>query len=265
MKPLVVIPTFLTEEQDATVVMDCVHSIRRTVSDTVDIMLVDDCSPDKKARDRVYAEGGKAAGSQFHLYCKAENTGFSRTVNIGLNKAVEEGRDAVLMNADIEMLTPGWVKRCQETVGTQGQPAAVTGALLTYPNGLIQHAGIYFSLLTRSFDHMYKFGPPNLPAALEKNNVPVTGAFQYIRHACLAEIGVYDEGFRMGWEDVDYCIRVFKANMECVYNPNIRAIHHEMMFRGKKSEKVEKWTLESWFYFCEKYAEQPFGGLVPNW
>lgn len=261
-KPLVVIPTFLSAEEDVTVVGACIKSIRNTVSDTVDVLLVDDCSPRCDLHPELHARYGTY---DFEVHHKDENSGYSRTINVGLQRALDEGRDAVTINADMEMLTPGWVNRCLKTTGSEGQPAAVIGAHLKYPNGLIQHAGIYFSLLTRTFDHRFKYGPENLPAALKKYNVPVTGAFQYIRHECLEKIGLYDEDFRMGWEDVDYCIRVFLEGMECIYNPNIRAIHHEQMFRGRKSEKVAKWTHGSWLHFCEKYASQPFGGLVPNW
>jgi GT2 family glycosyltransferase len=167
------------------------------------------------------------------------------------------------MNADVEMTTPGWVRTCQKVKDAQNRPAAVIGALLLYPNGTIQHAGIYFSMLTRTFDHMYKYGPGNLPEALRPRVCPVTGAFQYIRAATLEDIGLYDENFHMAHEDVDYCVRVFLAEQQCVYEPRVRAFHFEAMFRGRPSKKVQDWQMKSWMYFCEKYAHQSFTGMVP--
>lgn len=260
LKPLVVVPTYLTEEKDVEVCMDTIRSIRHTVSESVDILVVDDHSPSESllsgltpALERFEAE----------FYRKEENSGFSKTVNIGLQRALDEGRDAVLMNADMEMTTPGWVKTCQKTKDGQNRPAAVVGGLLLYPTGLIQHAGIYFSLLTRTFDHMYRFGPGNLPEALKLRIAPVTGAFQYIRLDTLEKVGIYDEGFSMAHEDVDFCIRVFLAKLHCVYNPNVRAYHFEGMFRSRPSRKVEEWQAKSWLYFAEKWAKQSFSGLVP--
>jgi hypothetical protein len=63
----------------------------------------------------------------------------------------------VLVNADIEIITDGWLDRFQATEGlfVEG-PAAVVGALLFYPAGLIQHGGVYFSLLTREFNHFWR-------------------------------------------------------------------------------------------------------------
>lgn len=264
MKPLVVIPNYVTKDGDVEVVGTTLASIRRTVSDSVDVMLVDDCSPRPELVEAIRQEYGRY---DFELIRKEENTGFSRTVNIGLKRARDEGREAVLLNADMELSTPGWVNRCRKTTGSKGQPAALVGALLLYPNGLIQHAGIYFSLLTRTFDHLYRYSPGNLPDALKKKVCPVTGAFQFIRPAVLEDVGLYDEAFFMGWEDVDYCIRVFNAGMECVYNPNIRAYHYESMFRGgeRADSKVKEWQARSFVLLCNKYATQSFAGLVPNW
>jgi GT2 family glycosyltransferase len=201
---------------------------------------------------------------QSEVHRKSKNSGFSKTVNVGLRKALQEGRDAILMNADIELTTPGWYRHFKSTRDQKDRPAAVVGALLLYPNGLIQHGGIYFSLLTRTFDHLYKYGPPNLPEALKKSVSPVTGALQYIRHSTLETVGLYDESFYMGWEDVDYCLRVFAHGQQCIYNPNVRAFHFEMMFRGQPSPKIAEWQQKSWIYLCEKWKDQSFHDLVPT-
>lgn len=259
-KPLVIVPTFLAEEGDLEVTLDAVRSVRKTVSDSVDILLVDDGSP---ARDLVDGIEPGLARLDAELVRKEENSGFSKTVNVGLRRALDEGRDAVLLNADVEMDVPGWVRTCQKTLDGKNRPAAVVGAQLLYPNGLIQHAGIYFSMLTRTFDHMYKYGPQSLPEALEPALRPVTAAFQYIRRETLEVVGLYDENFFMAHEDVDFCIRVFLAGLQCVYQPKVRAYHFEMMFRGRPSPKVADWQQKSWLYFAEKWEKQSFLGLVP--
>ena len=259
-KPLVIIPLFLAQSDDVGVALDAVRSVRNTVSDSVDILVVDDRSPDQGLVDGI-APGLERYNAE--LVRKEQNTGFAKTVNIGLRRALTEGRDAVLLNADMEISTPGWVRVCQKVQDDHGRPAAIVGALLLFPNGTIQHAGIYFSLLTRTFDHMYKYGPGNLPEALMSRVCPVTGAFQYIRHDTLEKVGIYDDNFHMAHEDVDYCVRVFLAGLQCVYEPRVRGFHFEAMFRGRPSPKVNEWQVKSWMYFCEKYAKQSFAGMVP--
>lgn len=261
-RPLVVIPAYSTSNEDLQTLGDALTSVRKSVSDGVEILVVDDGSPDRKI-----AEATKTLCDLHNADCelKRENEGFSRTVNVGLRRALDEGRAAVLMNADVEIETPGWAKMMEKTKDSHGSRAAVVGARLLFPNGLIQHGGIYFSLLTRTFDHKYKYGPANLPAALASTVCPVTGAFQWITNECLTEVGLYDEEFRMGWEDVDYCIRVMRSGRDCIYNPRIWGWHHEMMFRGRKNEKLQKWQAESWLTFGNKWANENFAGLVPSW
>lgn len=70
----------------------------------------------------------------------------------------------------------------------------------------------------------------------------------------------------MGFEDVDYCIRAFKDDFAIVYNPNIRALHFESLFRGRGgSEKLRQWQADSLKYLIEKWGDQNFAGLVPNY
>ena len=265
MKPLAIVPTFLRQTTDLQVTEKCLQSLRETARNKCDVLVVDDCSPEL---DLVV--GLKHACERFDADMDRHrvNSGFSASVNVGLRRCLEEGRDAVLVNNDIEFgMTPDWLKLM---VG-QRQPhsiklASIVGALLVYPNNsLIQHAGIGFSLLTRSFFHRYHYGPGDLPAAQHATVCPVTGALQFIRLECLEGIGVYDEGYRMGYEDVDYNIRAWLSGRACVYQPGVRAIHYESFTRGRKTPRIEKWEDESWKHFCATHGDVNFLEFVPNY
>lgn len=264
MKPLAVIPTFVRKEEDVELVQTTIASLHRTAPDELEILVVDDGSPEEALVDQLDVQQELLG---FELLRKETNTGFSRTVNFGLRRALQEGRNAILVNADIEMCCPpGWVNQMEQQRGLVNPDtrAAVVGALLLYPNGLIQHAGIYFSLLTRTFDHYYKYGPWDLPEAQRAEVRPVTGALQFIRHECLTNVGLYDEDFKMGWEDVDYCLRVLMSGRECVYQPAVRAFHHEGMFRFRKDEQLQRWQAESFMRLMNKYRTTSFAELVPT-
>jgi GT2 family glycosyltransferase len=238
---LCVIPTFLRSDAELDVVLRCLVSLATTAPDA-QVVVVDDFSP-----ERGLVASLKVACDElgFDLVQRTANAGFSTTVNVGLRRALESGMDAVLVNADIEFIDAGWLDRMRERNDTQGRPAAVVGARLLYPNGLLQHAGIFLSLLNRDWMHRFHYGPSNLPEALVACRCPVTAALQLIRHETLVSVGLYDEGYRMCFEDVDYCLRVFDADLECIYEPSVRAWHREKFFRGKPSPVIERWTRES--------------------
>lgn len=261
--PLAVIPTYVTAGRDVEMLHNTLKSLRaKTPDDRLDILVVDDGSPDTTLKSAV---ANTAARFDAEVHLKVENTGFSRTVNVGLQRALDEGRDAILVNSDIEILSEGWLDHMeqQDAILVGEDKAGIVGGLLLYPNMLIQHGGIYFSLLTREFDHLWKHAPHNLPIARQPQSCPVTGALQFIRHEVLTTVGIYDERFRMGMEDVDYCIRTFLAGFDCVYQPKVRAYHYESAFRGRSSEKLDQWHKESFRRFMEKWHQQSFAGLVP--
>lgn len=259
---LAIIPNYVTTGSDIDLLTTCVESFESTVErEDVDLLVVDDGSPEE---DLLRAVRGYVEGRGWKFIAKTENTGFARTVNVGLKHALDNGQHAVLINADIEFIDKGWLDVMVDTTGEDGEKAAIVGARLLYPNGLIQHAGVYFSLLHRWFDHIYKHAPGDLPEAQHKRTCPVTAALQLIRHSTLVDLGLYDEKFFMAYEDVDYCVRAWQAGKAVVYQPLVRAFHHESVFRGKPSKKLAEWQSKSWHYFCVKHADVSFAEFVPS-
>lgn len=259
---LAVIPAFMREPPDLELTLAAVESIHATADGEVSVIVVDDFSPSLPLVEELSL---KRTSVGFDLYRNRENEGFSRSVNVGLQMALDQGEDAVLVNADIEVLTHGWDRIMREQLDTHDEPAAVVGALLVYPGGeLIQHAGTFFSLLTRIWDHRFRFAPATLPEALVPCRCPVTAAFQFIRHSTLERVGIYDGEFRMAWEDVDYCLRVFDAGLECIYTPEVCAIHHESIFRGRADSKQDKWQERGLARLTDKHAHTNFAEWVPE-
>ena len=259
--PLAIVPTYLRSDEDLDVLLRCLVSLSVTAPE-LELLVVDDASPAAALVDQVAGVLPELGGE---LHRKPENSGFSATVNVGLRRALEWGQDAVLVNADLEFTSPGWWEALRDRSDTEGRPAAVVGAFLTYPNGLIQHAGVSFSLLERKFVHRFRFGPPGLPEAQRPTRCPVTGALQLIRHTTLAQVGLYDEDFRMGLEDVDYCLRVFDSGLECIYEPAARAVHAESVFRGRDrtTKRIAAWQEASARRLWSKYPLADFSQWVP--
>jgi O-antigen biosynthesis protein len=256
---LAIVPTYLRSKQDLEVLLRCLVSLS-VPAPALELLVVDDCSPAAELVDQVALVLPELGGE---LVRRPDNAGFSATVNVGLRRALEWGQDAVLVNADLEFATPGWWEAMRDRTDTEGRPAAVVGAFLTYPNGLIQHAGVAFSLLERKFHHRFRFGPAALPEAQRPTRCPVTGALQLIRHSTLTKVGLYDEGFRMGLEDIDYCLRTFDAGLECIYEPAARAVHAESVFRGRVTKRIAAWQEESTRHLWAKYPLTDFSQWVP--
>jgi GT2 family glycosyltransferase len=258
---LAVIPTYLRTEGDLELLARCLVTLRDTAPEA-EVLVVDDGSPVPALVASAEQFCGELGVWFDH---RPTNEGFSRTVNVGLRIAHENGCDAVLVNADVEFMDHGWLDRMRARTDTEGRPAAVVGARLLYPNGLLQHAGVMVSLLGRDFYHRFQHGPNDLPEALVACRCPVTAALQLIRFETLEEVGFYDEGYRLCFEDVDYCLRTFEAGLECIYEPSVRAWHHESVFRKKHTDpKIERWTRESTDRLWRTWGDHDLTRFVPE-
>lgn len=253
MNNLIVIPTYISKKEHIDLLETCLNSIRKTTEKGQPIVIVDDCSP---GVDDGHDWAELLANKHSAKYIKnEENLGFSKSVNKGLKLALEQNQNAILVNQDIEFIETNWVD-LMEAAGE-----SVVGALLLYPNRIIQHAGIYFSQITRSFDHRFKGCVENQPEANRLFFCPVTGALQFISNECLHQVGLYDERFFLGYEDVDYCLRVIFSGRKCLYNSNVKAIHHESVIRGTVNIYEQN---QSYFDFVKKYKDVAFDGVAPT-
>ena len=255
MSCLIVIPSYITSEKHAIALLNCVTSLRATTD--APVLIIDDGSPDSELKEKIYPSIREKL-ENIDTIEKYENEGFSKTVNIGLQAALHQDLDACLVNADISFVSPDWLKFMQEA------EADVVGAQLLYPNLIIQHAGIYFSSFSRNFDHRFCGAPFNLPEAQKECECPVTGALQYIHKEVLEKTGLYDEEFKLGFEDVDFMLRAIEDGFRSLYDPKVKAVHHESLFRGNKSEKIKRWEKESYVRLLKKYKGKDFTGLVPT-
>ena len=63
----------------------------------------------------------------------------------------------------------------------------------------------------------------------------VIGACQIIRREAYAQVGALDEQFFYGPEDVDYCIRTWRAGWRVMYVPDAVVIHNEQRLTQRRA------------------------------
>lgn len=264
-RPLIVVPTYCADQQSLAITQRCLRTVHECCSHHADIMVCDDGSPLQRDVLRVVRHYGWRNWS-----ASEENQGFSRTVNSGLRLALEhrDACDVILLNADVEISDSGFVRRFYDPGEYRNDEAeaAIQGAVLFFPGDppLVQHAGVYFSVLRREFDHIHRYAPADLLDLQQWRRCPVTAACMFIRGDALEDVGLFDESFRMGWEDVDYCLRAFQRGYECWVNPTATAVHHESVFRSKPSATRDVWAAMSYRRLWDKHAGLDFSQYVPT-
>jgi GT2 family glycosyltransferase len=143
-------------------------------------------------------------------------------------REVEQTDFLLFLNNDTEVIEPGWLEAMVEQ-GQRPEVAAV-GARLLFPNGNTQHEGIVIGLggVASNVDHGGYF---DLGQTI-RNCSAVTGACMLMRPETFLELGGFEEGLRVAFNDVDICLRAREKGSLIVYTPHALLYHDESSTRG---------------------------------
>lgn len=203
----------------------CLESLEATVPDSLaDIWVVDHDSQQPKTL--AYLQG-LAGRHRVISYNGPFN--FSALNNQAVARAARTGSYShyLLLNNDTEGLAAGWLERM---VGLASRSdVGIVGALLLYPDGRVQHAGmivgLHYSACNRG-----RGQPADGPWS--RSQAAVTGACMLIRADVHARLGGLDERFTVGFGDVDLCLRTQAAGYKVLLDPGAILLHHESATRS---------------------------------
>jgi GT2 family glycosyltransferase len=148
-----------------------------------------------------------------------DGAGLSGAIAAGLEYARDAGLDAVLVGADVELVRPGWLEGMLERRDSAGRPAAVVGGRVDFAGGLVEQAGFFYSVIKRRWQPRFRGVPAEVPEIGVPTLCPVGGRLALVRHETLAVVGLPDATLQEPYAMIDYCLRVFEAGLECVYEP----------------------------------------------
>ena len=183
---------------------------------------------------------------------------YSAVNNLGASKAA--GQYILLLNNDTQVITVNWIEEL--LMYAQRDDVGAVGAKLYYEDKTIQHAGVVLGLgahRTAGHSH-YGIDHNNLGymgrLCYAQNVMAVTGACLMMRKALFEKLGGLDEHFAVSLNDVDLCVRAWKAGYVNVFTPFAELYHYESVSRGldDAGEKAQRYDRES-EAFREKWKE----------
>ena len=148
-----------------------------------------------------------------------------------------KGEFLVLLNNDIEVLTPEWLEWM--LAYAQFPQHGAIGAKLYYPNELLQHAGIITGIFGVA-GHAHRFaqkGSAGYGLCLEsiREVSAVTAACLMVRKSLYHQMGGMDvEHLAVAFNDVDFCLRLHLNGYSNLFLPMVEMTHHESSTRGKE-------------------------------
>ena len=232
----------------------CVESLLHgTDYADVELFIVDNRSDDPATLD--YLARLQADGRARVLRCDAP---FNFSAINNRAAAVARGAVLALLNDDVEVISRDWLV---EMVSHAMRPeVGAVGALLLYPDGRVQHAGIALGLGGLVGHAGRGLSPDQLPIMYRctHNVSAVTGACLVLRAEVYRAVGGLDDALATGFNDVDLCLRLRQRGYHIVWTPHARLYHHESATRGRDTttEKARRFRRE------EALMRQRWGQLL---
>ncbi len=168
------------------------------------------------------------------------------------NHAVDlaKGEYVVLLNNDIEVISPEWLEALLEFA--QLPEIGAVGGKLYYPDDRIQHAGIVIGMAGVAGPPHYLFHRNDVGyyarAHVIHNVSAVTGACLMVDKKLYKAAGGMDtENFGVAFNDIDFCLKLLKKGYRNVFTPYCEMYHFESQSRGYEDtpEKLERLERES--------------------
>ena len=164
-----------------------------------------------------------------------------RLNNLGAKES--DGELLLFLNDDVEITDAGWLT---ELVKQAQRPCVGTvGALLYYPEGMLQHAGVFLVDTGGGCAHLFhKMAPSselrgnlhNLVREVSAN----TGACLLVSRENFAAVGGFDEGLAVVGNDIDLCLKLRQKGLVNIWTPRCSLIHHESISRKASVPKEDE-------------------------
>ena len=158
--------------------------------------------------------------------------------NIAVQHA--SGELYLFLNDDTEVLTNEWL----EIMASHAlrQEIGVVGPLLLFPDGVVQHAGMFLVNNSAGMRHCFTQLPEGYSGYhnilhYQRNVIAVSGACQMVAKSKYENVRGYDERFSVGSNDVDFCLRLYEQGYLNLYLPEVLVTHKEKASRANLSEE----------------------------
>ena len=214
----------------------CLGSVLASGGDlAVTAVVVDNASRDGSAR---------AAAERFprlRLIENRDNRGLSVALNQGIRAT--SSPHVLLLNPDTE-ITGGSLERLLKVARDHPRAGAV-GPLIRNPDGSVYPSGRRFPTLGQAVGHAL-VGPlwPGNPfsrayrmddwdRSTERSVDWVSLASMLVRRAAFDDVGLFDEGFFLYAEELDFCTRLANAGWSVLFTPELEVTHEGGVSTGR--------------------------------
>ena len=238
--------------------LDCIRSLQASTCTSMTILIVDNASTDGSI------EKAEQLFAAVEVQRNPENVGFGAACNRGIDIAMQRQNSYVLLINQDTTVAPEMVEQLV-AFADHSPHAGVVGpktlSTLPMPDGSTRllYAGAW-----RTWLPLWQRIPEIDLADTQKQQSPIQvdyvwGHGMLLRVAALRQVGTFDPGFFMYYEDIDLCTRMTQAGWQAWCVPEA-IIYHDMT-DGARASKSESWRwtqkVESILHFYHQRSSLP--------
>jgi len=234
---------------------ECLESLRKTTYPNFEVIVVDNGS-----------EGDDVSllkqrlGDSIRLIVNDKNSGFAGGCNIGIKDALARGADYVVLLNNDTVVAPDFIEGLVRVAQSDERVGIAGGKVFCYElPELIWFAGGIIN---------YRTGRTPIRGSGEADKGQfdeivrvdwISGCFMFISRDVLQAVGLLDERFFFGWEDVDLCVRAARKGFKVLFVPESRIWH-----KGFGIDKRDRlmgmpvyYATRGQFLFMDKHFAKP--------
>jgi len=234
---------------------ECLESLRKTTYSNFEVIVVDNGS----GGDDVSLLKQRF-GDSIRLIVNDKNSGFAGGCNIGIKDALARGADYVVLLNNDTVVAPDFLEGLVRVAQSDERVGIAGGKVFCYElPELIWFAGGIIN---------YRTGRTPIRGSGEADKGQfdeivrvdwISGCFMFISRDVLQAVGMLDERFFFGWEDVDLCVRAARKGFKVLFVPESR-IWHKGFGINKRDRLMGMpvyYATRGQFLFMDKHFAKP--------
>ncbi|MBI3671348.1 glycosyltransferase family 2 protein [Candidatus Azambacteria bacterium] len=247
--------------------IECIKSVSKINYKNYKIFVVDNNSEKKSLEAlRPFCVGG------VELIENKENLGFSGGNNVGIEKALKNGFDYILLLNNDTTVEPDFLDELVKVAESDEKIGAVGSKIYFYfepDRNKIWYGGGKFSWFGGGEHMQYGHIDADYPNDTKPREVDyITGCVFLIKSDIVKKIGVLPEEYFMYYEDVDWSLSVRKAGYKTMYSPKA-VVYHKVTRSIKKigSPRILYYHMRNALLLSKRHAPKPiyWGILMWGW
>ncbi len=251
--------------------VECIASILTQVRQ---IIIVDNASDDNSL---ALCEQQFPQEAKLTIIRNAENLGFATACNIGIKQA--KTKQLLFLNPDCRLET-NTIKQLSQILDSDNKIGMV-GALLLNADGSEQGGGrraipTPWRSLVRAFGfyrfakywpklffdfHLHQQPLPKKPIEVEA----ISGACMLVKSEAITEVGLWDEGYFLHCEDLDWCLRFWQKGWKILFVPDAKVTHALGVCSKSRPIFVEWHKHKGMMRFYRKFFRQQYSWGLMGW